>query len=247
MTHAILDRQAHPYIVYKSGHQYAQFHIFLERVLDVLLLKEMRGQVINTWDQEGILAEICRKPPLGFQDFLAQALVMAFPERAAKDSKLGLRIDNTLADCAGFYFNTSPKRTTMDKIAFSGGPEWNFNPDSIPYLYPEELCEAGTGYVDFLNLEKRPWFYPLAGSEEDRRSFLEIYSDAITIAADSLGPVIIEYLETGIFPIAEAASIFGNGGLSIVDENGIPCTPNKMDPLPLEMVMKQQVFYRNIS
>jgi len=251
MTHAILDRHAHPYIVYKAGfvsagrpetHKYAQFHIFFERVLDVLMLRENRGEEIGSWDQEGILAEVCEKPPLGLRELLARALVLAFPERAAKDNKLSLRIENTLADCASFYLHTSPRRTTMKNT----GQTRELSLDVIPYVYPENLCENGIGRVDFLNLKKQPWQYPLAGREEDRRSFPDIYSDAVNIAVESMGPVIARYLETGIFPIAEAGRVIGNGGLSIVDENGKPCAPNKTDPLPLDMVMEQQLSLRSI-
>ncbi|MDR0641255.1 MAG: zinc dependent phospholipase C family protein [Treponema sp.] len=37
MTHAILDRAAHPYIIYKSDH-----HAFFERIIDVLMLRDLR-------------------------------------------------------------------------------------------------------------------------------------------------------------------------------------------------------------
>jgi hypothetical protein len=167
---------------------------------------------------------------------------LAFPERAAKDNKLGLRIENTLADCASFYLHTSPQRTSIKNTERNR----EVSLDVIPYVYPENLRENDIGGVDFLNLNKQPWQYPLAGRDEDRRSFPNIYSDAVHIAVESMGPVITRYLETGIFPITEAGRVIGNGGLSIVDENGKPCAPNKTDPLPLDMVMEQQLSLRSI-
>ena len=247
MTHAILDRLAHPYIVYKCGfvtsakpkaNQFTWFHLFFERVLDVLMLKERRSLDITTWDQDKMLTEICEKPPLGFRELLARALILAFPERAGKDNKLSLRIENTLADCAEYYRHTSPQRTSVKSTGKIDG----LDPDILPYLYPENLCESG---IDFLNRKNQPWYYPLAGREEDRRSFPELYYDAVEAAVESMSPVITAYLETGIFPITEAARVIGNGGLSIVDENGKPCTPNLADPLPLDKVLAQQAALRS--
>jgi hypothetical protein len=274
MTHALLDRAAHPYIVYKSGWvsphnpetlRYAKSHAFFERILDALMLERLRGEAISTWDQEGILAEVCENPPLGLKELLARALVLSFPERAGKDEKLSRRIENTFADCEYFYRLTDPRRTSPA----GGGPKAPRGPPTEPanagegfprevlaYIFPEKL-PAG---VDFLNLEKTPWHYPVgnldsnesrwrvpAGAEaEDNRSFPEIYSQAIISAAESISPVITEYLATGIFPIKEAAQAIGNGGLSIVDENGKPCAPTRSEPLPLDEVLEEQARLRGL-
>jgi hypothetical protein len=240
MTHALLDRRAHPYIVYKSGYvspanpetlRYARLHAFFERIIDVLMLERLRGEDAASWDQEGILAGICDKPPLGLKELLARALVLAFPERAGKDEKLSRRMDNTFADCAGFYYRMAPRRTSL---ALRG--EDPPGPEILAYVYPEKL----PGDIDFLNLKKDPWYYPAGDSGEDRRSFPEIYAGAVDAAALSISPVIEGYLATGIFPIKEAAQAIGNEGLSVCDENGKPCAPARADPLPLDRVLKEQ-------
>ena len=236
MTHAILDRQAHPYIVYKScwlspakpkALSFAQSHAFFERIIDVLMLKHLRRLEITSWDQEGLLAETCENPPLGLKELLARALVMAFPERAGKDGKLGSRLENTFHDCAVFYRMTAPAYTSP------------LDMNHLFYMFPEEL----PGDIDFLNLEKQVWSYPAGEKKEDTRSFPEIYSDAVIAAADSLTGIIDRYLEKGFFPIKEAALAIGNGGLSIVDETGHPCSPSRTDPLPLDEVLEN--FYAN--
>jgi hypothetical protein len=249
MTHAILDRQAHPYIVYKSGFvspanpetlRYARTHAFFERIIDVLMLKELRGEEAAAWDQETILARICETPPLGLRELLARALILAFPERAGKDEKLSRRIDNTFADCTHFYRFTAPRLTSL---AGSGEGSEGASPDALAYVYPENL----PGDIDFLNLEKTPWYYPAGNSGEDFRSFPEIYAQAVETAALSISPVIARYLAIGIFPIKEAAQAIGNEGLSIHGEDGKPCAPTRSDPLPLDRVQEDQGRLRGLQ
>jgi hypothetical protein len=264
MTHAVLDRFCHPYIVYKSqyldpeggmarkagkaGHPSAGpegsflgkgAHPFFERILDVLMLWSLRGLEPRSWDQE-ILAGVLEHPPLGLKELLCRALTAGFPERAGKDRKLVQRIDNTFLDAAFFYRSTAPQRTSLHG---SPGPETN--PGILIYLYPETL-PAG---IDFLNLSHGPWFdpgKPPAPGEEspDTRSFPEIYTEAVKAAADSLAPCIADYLESGMFPIGKAARSIGNGGLSIQDEEGKPRSPLRTDPLPLEKVLAEQMKLR---
>jgi hypothetical protein len=244
MTHALLDRACHPYIVYKSGWvsprkpetlMFARAHAFFERVIDVLMLQTLRGQETSSWDQEKILAEVCEAPPLGLKELLARALVLAFPERAGKDAKLARRIDNTFADCAGFYRLTAPSKTMP-------GTGEALPRELLGLVYPVELPED----IDFLNLKHGAWFYPTPQGAENHISFPEIYNRAVETAADAIAPVITKYLATGIFPILEAAQAIGNGGLSIQDESGKPCAPTRSDPLPLDRVLEQQARIRGI-
>ena len=246
MTHAILDRQTHPFIVYKSDRpppetpRRDRSHAFLERIIDVLMLKHLRGAQITGWDQEGMLAEICENPSPGLKELLGRAMVLAYPERAGEDEKLSRRIENTFFDCAWFYRVTSPANTRAEYSASQlFPPQKGF----VAYLYPQEL----PGHIDFLNLEKRPWYYPAGEAKEDFRSFPELYTGAVNAAADTLTVIITKYLEEGFFPIEEAAGLIGNGGLSIVDENGKPCAPCRSDPLPLQEILDQQIKMRGIG
>ncbi|MDR0668696.1 MAG: hypothetical protein LBF95_01320 [Treponema sp.] len=244
MTHAILDREAHPYIIYKSEPvaerggtrgRGVNYHAFFERIIDVLMLREHGG----TWDQEAMLARICEAPPLGLKELLARALVLAFPERAGKDGKLGQRIDNTFADCARFYRLTSPRRTSLD----AGACGQALSLETLAYVYPERL-PAG---IDFLNRNKAPWYYPTGDGGPDYRSFPEIYAGAADRAAASMTAVIAGYLETGIFPVREAAQAIGNGGLSIHDAEGRPCAATRSAPLPLDRVLREQAELRGLT
>jgi hypothetical protein len=111
-------------------------------------------------------------------------------------------------------------------------------PGDVPlvYIYPEEL----PGDIDYLNVEHRPWQYPVEGGAEDARSLPEIYAQALQYALETLAPLLVEYRETGLFPTALAAERIGNGGLSIQDTDGKPCAPSRSEPLPLELVLEQQ-------
>ena len=251
MTHPFLDRLAHPYIVYRSGwlsttrggsSLYAVFHAFFERIIDVVMLKTLRGAEISTWDQVGLLAETCENPPEGLKELLEKALILSFPERAGKDDKLSLRIGNAFPDCAGFYRMTSPEYTGGKTITAS----LDMSKDHLPYIYPEFPPGSGGGF-DFLNLEHSPWYYPAGDEREDSRSFPEVYSDAVEAASEILGCIINKYLEEGIFPFGEAAGSIGDGGLSIVDDAGKPCAPCRADPLPLMEVLEGQAALRGLA
>ncbi|AEF87005.1 hypothetical protein TREPR_1953 [Treponema primitia ZAS-2] len=252
MTHAILDRACHPYIVYKTaitgaerkpgpvkGVNSRNIHAFFERIIDALMLEERRGIPVAAWDQETLVA-ICEAPPPGLRELLAQALCRTFPERAGKDIKLAQRMDNTFRDCADFFRITAPKRTTLH----SKDPQYQAILEEMPlvYLYPEDLPSD----ADYLNREHSVWYYPLLNGPEYTLSFPELYAEAVEAAGEDLSGPIAKYLETGAFPIMEAAQTIGNGGLSIQDEAGKPCAPTRTRPLPLEAVLDQQRRLRGI-
>ncbi|MDR1211642.1 MAG: zinc dependent phospholipase C family protein [Spirochaetaceae bacterium] len=230
MTHAILDRFCHPYIIYKTACPETASpqtglgrlaHPFFERILDVLMLKRLRGADIASWNQE-MLADICEKPPLGLKELLERALVSGYPERAGKDTRLAQRIANAFLDSAHFFRSTLPSRKA------SPSPRHKFIlgfPAGLP------------GDIDFLNLAREAWQYPAGPERDDTRSFPDIYGEAVDAAAGAMLPCIVAYLEKGIFPIREAAAAIGNGSLSLQDEAGKPCAPERSRPFPLERVL----------
>jgi hypothetical protein len=207
------------------------------------MLKRLRGQEISAWDQ-GILTEICANPPPGLRELLARSLTAAFPERAGKDEKLSRRIDNAFLDAAYFYQITAPGYPAtapgypITAPGYPGGPggaggRGAAGLSSLACRFPEHLPPG----IDFLNLGHERWCYPAEPFTEDRRSFPEIYADALRGAVDSLLPSIGEYLATGLFPIGAAARRIGNTSLSITDREGRPCAPQRTCPLPLGAVM----------
>jgi hypothetical protein len=210
-------------------------------------LEELRGKPVASWDQDS-LAQICDDPPGGLKELLAKALCHTFPERAGKDAKLSRRMDNTFRDCALFYRHTAPRRTSF-RYPPEKQADWQETIEEpiLVYIYPEDLPDG----IDYLNREHRVWYYPAGDGPRDQRSpdtrsFLDIYAQALESALESLSPLIAAYLETGAFPIVEAARSIGNGGLSIQDAEGKPCAPSRSEPLPLEGVLEQQRGKRRI-
>ncbi|MDR2493937.1 MAG: zinc dependent phospholipase C family protein, partial [Spirochaetaceae bacterium] len=172
MTHGLLDRACHPYIVYKSSAMKAgapgryaglsdgQAHAFFERILDALMLEALRGIAPSRWDQAA-LAEVCADPPAGLGEMLADTLARVFPERAGDDRKLSQRIPNALRDCAVFYRLTDPRNPGADA------------PPAC--VYPSRLPLS----VDYLNLRRGSWHYPVREGPAEDRSFPDIYRDAV--------------------------------------------------------------------
>jgi hypothetical protein len=244
-THAVLDRACHPYIVYKTARLDREgrggegnIHAFFERILDALMLEELRGRPVASWDQDS-LTLLCEDPPQGLKELLAEALCRAFPERAGNDAKLLRRLDSAFRDCAFFYRHTCPARTS-----FLRPPEEQpicqqriVEEAPLACLYPEALPRD----LDYLNRKRRVWYYPLVDGGPDARSFQEIYAQALETALETLGPLAAEFSETGRLPGGEAiARRIGDNGLSIQDRNGKPAAASRSEPLPLERVLEQQ-------
>jgi hypothetical protein len=250
MTHAVLDRLCHPYIVYQSDaagdtqdtaerfagvFRNSTAHAFFERILDALMLEFLQGTSVAAWDQNA-LARVCAEPPPEIKKLLYAALQEAFPERAGKDSKLAQRIDNAFTDSAVFYYFTAPQITARYRYPAELKKDSPLRQMALAYLYPERLPL----HIDYLNLARRPWFYPAGTGPEDTRSFLDVYRGAAQTAVSAFSSFLIPYWETGIFPRELAAQRLGDGGLSIQDETGRPCGPVKTSVLPLDKVLLQQ-------
>jgi len=242
MTHAVLDRFCHPYIICKSVNLQAKNpediemgHPFFERILDVLMLKELRRQDLSGWDQEA-LADACDNPPPGLHEIIVRAMTAAFPEKAV-DAKLAERVGNAFADSAHFYRISDPANTGIEQ-------KISVDKRYLSLVFPLNLPPE----IDFLNLNHEPWHYPYRPPndpmpEPDTRSFPQIYSEAVKAAVASILPC-IAHCDEDDDPVAEIAQNIGNGCLSIQNEQGKHCAPNNTSPLPLDEVLEEQFRMR---
>lgn len=248
-THALLDRAAHPYIVYKAGWvspakpetaRYARCHAFFERILDVLMLERLRGTGAAAWDQEALLSRWADPPPETLIDAIADSLRAVFPERAGIDDKLRRRIVNAFRDAAAFYRITNPARTSLN-MRLPDGYEYLASDKgraSVALVYPERFSLG----LDYLNLSRSPWKHPCR-DDSDSRSFPEIYADAVARAAAVAAPALGTYWTSGSLDEAVERAV-GDAGLSPVTPGGLPCPPIHADPFPLDQVLDQQYLLR---
>jgi hypothetical protein len=171
ITHDVLDRACHPYIIYKSQiysetdelfagmSSRGKAHSFFERILDALMLERLKGAPIESSYTHASLAEVCYDPPSGLKALLKETLEETFPERADKDKLLCERISNALKDCALFYSLSDPQNKREN------------NPLPVAYRYPEHI----PAHTDYLNLKHESWHYPIDGAlATDTRSFPEL-------------------------------------------------------------------------
>lgn len=259
-SHAALDRALHPYIVYKAAWavpsrpetaRYARNHAFFERIIDVLLLRMLRGTSPRFWDQRRLLAEPCSHPPAGLAAVLKESFLEAYPERAGKDEKLAERIANALQDGAVFYEMTDPRtaaRAAGGAVARAAAAPLDERRGRayLALIHPERLPLD----IDYLNLARREWRHPCEeaaasdGAAANRRSLVELYGEALTGARSFFARLIGDFRRTGTIP-SDTAERLGNGTLSVGDREGKPCAPVHAEALPLDEVLEG--LYRRIS
>jgi len=254
-THAFLDRATHPYIVNRAGWvsparpetgRYARCHAFFERIIDVLMLRYLRGRGQDSWDQEALLARPCGAASGDLINLLKTALVAAYPKRAGSDQRLQQRIQNAFKDAEGFYRNTNPRKTSFNLRLRDECVYFRDHQDrsSVALVYPEAFPLG----IDYLNLSRSPWRHPCGEGLFDIRSFQELYQSAFTNALGFFEALLNHYLKTGKI-MDDAPFWLGNGSLSIQDVSGRPCAPLWSDPLPLDQVLTEQyqrrLAYRN--
>ncbi len=251
LTHAFLDRAAHPYIVSKSGWvspskpetaRYARCHAFFERILDVLMLERLRGADAASWDQESRLCSFSDEDAARVVGLIAASLREIFPERAASDAALDRRLANAFLDSAGFYKITNPARTSLNQ-RLPDGFEYLKKANgrsSVALIYPERFPYG----IDYLNLARSSWPHPCDPASFDRRSFPDLYRDAVATAVSALAPAFAHFAETGAVDAGALARAVGGGGLSAAGPDGHSCAPVSADPLPLDAVLDGQYRLR---
>ena len=205
------------------------------------MLERLRGVSAAAWDQSAILASACASLGEGIKSAIVEALVDAFPERAAQDASLAFRIDNAFKDAGAFYRITDPARTSLNLRRIDGFDYLSsaVGRSSVALVYPERFTLG----LDYLNLAREEWQNPCPDCGSDRRSFPELYESALEAASAFLEAFLSHFLVANWILEGTSARI-GEGGLSIVDSEGKPCAPARADPLPLDEVLESQYRLR---
>ncbi len=230
-THAFLDRVTHPFIVYFSGwvdparpetQKYFRCHIFFERILDVLTLRERRGQEAAELSLPGLLG--CGPVlPYPLVKVLLKALNAAYP-RMSRKSLDRRRIENSYADAMFFYTYSDPSQARYRKLALERDLE---APNRrLALFHPQELPQD----IDFLNLGHARWLHPCLG-EASTASFPELYGQALAQVVPVLS--LLEEALAGRRPAEEVEAAVGNASLNTGLERSRRCRLSYSAPLPL--------------
>jgi hypothetical protein len=232
VTHSFLDRVTHPFIVYFSGwvdparpetEKYFRCHIFFERILDVLTLRERRGQEVAGLSLPGLLG--CGPVlPYPLVKTLLKALNAAYPSMTRK-SLDRRRIENAYADAMFFYTYTDPSEPRYRRLALERDREAPKR--RLALFHPLELPQD----IDFLNLNGAQWRHPCLEELTSSASFPQLYAEALAQAVPAL-TVVAEALEGGR-PPEEVEAVVGNASLNTGLERSQRCRLSQSDPLPL--------------
>jgi hypothetical protein len=233
-THAYLDRATHPYINYFSGwvdpskpetERYFRCHVFMERILDVLMLRLRRTQEVASFSLPEALS--CGPHlPYGLLKTLLKALNAAYPRMSYK-SRDRQRIENAYQDSISFYSFTDPANPQFRALAVAHDRMDGGTKRRLALFHPYELPDR----VDFLNLRGRTWCHPCREDWVYSESFPELYEQALEQAVEALGRV--AELLAGRGDPAAAERLLGNESLG----TGLPWKDSPRmqfcDPLPL--------------
>jgi hypothetical protein len=242
-THAFLDRLTHPFILYYSGwvdplrpetRKYFRCHIFLERILDVLTLRERRGQEPAAFSLSALLG--CGPVlPYPLVKTMLKALNSAYPRMRHK-SLDRRRIDNSYADAMFFYTYTDPAEDRYRRLALERDREAPKR--RLALFHPRELPAD----IDFLNAAGAQWRHPCHGAAS-RASFPQLYQQALSLAVPALG--LVNEALAGRRRVEEVEAAVGNASLNTGLERSERCHLRYCDPLPLPQLLDE--LYRRAA
>jgi hypothetical protein len=229
ISHGLLDRAWHPYIIYRSGwHQpslpetrvWRFYHPFLERLCDVLLFQEKTGR--NLWEEPFQP----RMPAYAqVEGLLMSAFAGALAEVYNKDDDpqlLRTRLENTFSDALGFFDHFNPQG--WEPYGWQGITE-----KGLRLVHPRIIPA-----VDFLNKTHAPWIHP-GTLVEQNSSLLDLYEEA-----KKEGMRILQDWQ-GQKSWRDPQNLLKNTSLNLTDAQGRRVGPEISDPFDLHKVMLDQL------
>jgi hypothetical protein len=245
-THAAIDRTTHPFIVYFSG--WAEpgkaessarrgCHPFLERILDMILLKRTRGRRASDYD---IAASLCdptgpdaeRAADLRIASLWSAGLRAAYPQAAGKDSLLEGRAMNAIQDARFFYTITNPYERAARALRSTYTDE-DPGRRRIALLYPSSIPEE----LDPANEKHEMWEDPSGEGSASTSSYFDLIEKG-RIETERAIEAVLDFFTTGNPAPIETA--VGNGCLSICTRTGEAVRPRLSRPLPLPELMDEE-------
>jgi len=234
-THGPLDRLTHPYISYFSGwvdpqkagtRRYFHSHPFLERILDVLVLRERFGRSLEDFDFLSLVR--CGKTlPYPVVKALVKGLNAIYPSYNYK-SRDRQRIENAYHDTIFFYKLTNHLNPDIMRLAYRKDRTEGFVQKRLALLHPREIPAEH----DFLNRSHAAWCHPCDSTAVSHLSFLDLYEQALESSIPML-EIVSEVLAGKALPDGLAARV----GDQNLDTGRESCIPEYADPFPLAEIL----------
>lgn len=257
-THADLDRRAHPYIICRAGwvrhgepstQRYRRCHPLLERLLDVVALRERRGRELQEFE---FLATVSCGESLPYPalKMLVKGINDAFPA-ASYRSRNRRRIENAYRDSMRFYTLTDHRDGRLRERALAADRrEGHVHRRSAVFHF----AAAGAD-LDPANLRRRPWPHPCDPAVLSDRSYLDLMADAQRDVVPKLRRLLsllgrpgsgaahtVTDSAAGVAEtpgwFAELVALFGDQGLGAT-LHGRSCAPVHCRPLALPELFEQ--------
>ena len=237
-SHAVLDRFTHPFINYHSGWvdrtrpetiRYHNCHAFLERIIDVMLLKILEKKSIEEYDFLGRV-ELGSEIPASVLDAVIFAIEATYPEYVGHDA-ISLRVENAYRDTIGFYEYTNPTnpdnfRHAAERDGGGGNPARRF----LALFHPR-----GLPLLDYLNAGHETWTHPGDPKEQHTESLIDLIEIAETAAISPLR--VVGAALNGEGSLDDVAAAVGDENLSDGRQRKAKRQIEYIDPLPLDGVL----------
>jgi hypothetical protein len=234
-SHVWFDRFAHPYINWSAGWRgnpdahpdRPAMHAFLERLIDVQLLRVLRDESVEEYN---FAARLPRRGGDFFRmrPYLIEALRDALVS-AAGDDQLPRRLLNALHDSLGFYRFTESPDERYFSVARYRERKHEISPRWLSLVHPpEELIR-----LDTLNFSRRRWSHPCALDIISDETVPQIYERARARTIESARI----WLRAAEHPSQERlAAVREDIGETNLNDGIVadpPCHRTFCDPLPL--------------
>lgn len=168
LTHHVLDRCTHPYIIYKSGDEKYK-HQKLEVIIDTLLAQRLEG--IQTWKTPVVpRIDIGDSLPRQWVEVLQGAAQKHFPEET----------ESVLPE----HWNEGYRDMKQALSIFFDpyGIKWLL---TFGYISPFRYRPVRT-HIDYLNESGEEWVHPILPTEKHQESFLALWEFALKEGTDLL-------------------------------------------------------------
>lgn len=258
VTHPVIDRMLHPYIIYKSfgvsspsGYSVnpARFHAFFERILDVLVFEQFSKTPVSEFDT-GSTFSLAEAEIDILAVHISKALSSTYITQTEEDIHLVQRICNSFIDSIYFYGLTNPSEISLLKsnsILCKNDPFdrfqrfFTYGLDAIALLFPDKPSSL----IDYLNTGHSEWKHPVSG-ETSYSSVIELFELSVLEASEILSTLSSFYSGSSLTSadLQKFENLIGNGCLGIAGPDGKIGQVVFNDPFPLDIELLDQMDQR---